>query len=180
MERMTRQSPIISVRVTHEELEMLEGIIEQTKARMEAQGFPPNVTAAGLFRTWLREKAKAAGIKTGPARPAGPETEPLFPDIEILPAPKTTPVVVKPQAVAANVPAARLVDAKPTPTEGLAFDVRNRIALALAGGAFPSHAALAKLAGVDKSSLSRFMQGKPGLGPDKIAALDRTLREKNT
>ena len=202
--KMTRESPIISVRVTHEELEMLEALIAQTRTRMEAQGFPPTVTASGLFRTWLREKAKDAGIKTGPVRPPEPGNQLLFP--EILPAPKIeTPapvveipvpvekpvvIVTPPPApapivevlvpvsaapVVEKVPAPQLVDEPPTPTEGLSYDVRNRVALALSQGVFKQNE-LARLAGVDTGGMSKFVKGAKSLGRPKLEALDLVLK----
>ena len=188
--RMTKESPIISVRVTHEELELLEGLVALEKARMEQAGFPPTVTASGLVRLWLREKAKAAGVKTGPGRPLEPESEPLFPEIllatksETPAAPVEVPVVVTPPApvptlaapVVEKAPAPQLVDEKPSPTEGLAYDVRNRIALALASGVLGQNA-LARLAGVDAGGMSKFIKGARSLGPKKLEAIDRVLRE---
>ena len=212
--KMTRESPIISVRVTHEELEMLEGLITLERARAEQAGFLANVTASGLLRLLLREKAKAAGIKTGPGKPLEPESEPLFPEILLAtksetpapvekpsvmmhgiryrPAGHTAPILVDqvieapiveaPVPVSAapiveKAPTPQLVDEKPSPTEGLAYDVRNRVALALARGVFTQNA-LARLAGVDAGGMSKFVKGA-SLGRPKLEALDRVLKEKS-
>lgn len=176
MEKMTRESPIISVRVTGEELGMLEAIIAREKTRMEQAGFMPNVTAAGLFRLWLREKAKAAGLMAGVARTLEPVTAPLFPEPDSAPAVEVPILAAVPVTAPAPAPAGETPVEVPVPAAA-GDDVRNRIARALESKVFPSQNAFARAAGVDSGSLSRFRQGKSGIGPEKLAVLDRVLRE---
>lgn len=54
-----RNSPVVAVRLTPVEARALEIMVEQAQARADELGIPATVTAAGLIRQWIRERAQA-------------------------------------------------------------------------------------------------------------------------
>ena len=168
----------LNIRLTKQQHELLERLAAAEKADMAAKlgGFAPPFTRADLIRQWIENAARARGF--APPAPAPPAPAPaqgmLFPAAVVSAAVVSAPVQVEPEAPA---PVQVEPEAPVKRRRGKVEpdDVQAALGAAIAAG--EKQKDIGAAAGVDPSTMSKFLKGTREIPKDKLPALVKHLRK---
>lgn len=165
----SKNGPVVAVRLTPNEDRALTAMVQSAQRQAEAMGLPLTVTAAGLVRVWLREKAIAAGCWEGAVPAAAPGPPPTQATQE-----RQLEVEGLLRREVGHTALASPTQA-PAPAPLTAESVQARVRAACEAGA-TSQRALASAIGWNQGGISRFVTGAAAITDERVVALGDELR----